>query len=276
MQHVYRHMDRPMLDAAYNNTKAVRDFPGVYAGFQSRSAALYARRPCRRDLAYGPGPRQRFDWFPAELADAPVFVFIHGGYWQNCTKEDFAFVAEGPLALGFHVVLAEYTLAPEASMTQIVAEIGSLIDHLAADRSALGIAGSPICLSGHSAGGHLTAMYRSHPAVTHAMPISALVDLEPISLCWLNDRLQLTGEEIERFSPIRHIKAGVPTLVTVGAAELPELVRHSREYAAACEAFGESVRYLPVDGCDHFSVLEELALPDGSQMHALAGLIHAR
>lgn len=275
VQLTYRNMDRPTLDAAYDNTKAVADFPRTFANFRSRSAGLYARRQCRRDVVYGPRARQRFDWFPAEGPDAPLFVFIHGGYWQNCIKEDFAFIAEGPLANGFQVVLAEYTLAPEASMTEIVAEIGVLIDHLANDRSALGTGGSPICLSGHSAGGHLTLMHRSHPAVAFAMPVSALVDLEPISLCWLNERLQLSREEIERFSPLHSVKPGAPTLLTVGATELPELVRHSREYAGACKAAGESVSCKPVEGCDHFSVLEDLALPNGHQMRALLAFIEA-
>lgn len=269
MTKLYRGMDRAALDAAYNNTRAIPDFPETLARFQARSIALYETASCRRDIAYGPLPRQRFDWFSCGEKDAPVFIFIHGGYWQNCTKEDFAFVAKGPLGHGFDVVLAEYTLAPTASMTSIVAEIRRLLDYLAADALKLHGGGRQVCLSGHSAGGHLTASHRDHPAVTHAMPISALVDLEPISLSWLNDKLQLTEREIEDHSPIRHIAPGAPMTVTVGAAELPELVRHSREYADACRLAGERVEYVPVAGCTHFSVLEDLAEPTGVQMTAL-------
>lgn len=67
-------------------------------------------------------------------------MFIHGGYWSNCTKEDFAFIAEGPLARDLNVVLVEYTLAPEATITEIVDQIGQLLEHLAADRDGLGLA----------------------------------------------------------------------------------------------------------------------------------------
>jgi acetyl esterase/lipase len=272
MTTVYRGMDRPTLDAAYNNTKAIPDFPEVMSDFQSRSATLYGRVPGRRNLRYGERPRECFDWLSCGKAGAPTLIFIHGGYWQNCVKEDFAFIADGPLAKGFNVVLAEYTLAPQASMTQIVGEIGRLLDHLKADPDGLGIAGRPVCLSGHSAGGHLTAMYRAHPLVTHALAISALVDLEPISLSWLNDKLQLSGEEIAAFSPIHHVGHGVPTVVAVGAAELPELVRQSDDYAAACEAAGQTVEHVHVAGCTHFSVLDDLARADGVLMSALARL----
>ena len=102
------------------------------------------------------------------------------------------------------------------------------------------------------------------------MPISALVDLEPISLSWLNDKLQLTAVEIAAYSPLRRIGKGVPMTVSVGAAELQELVRHSSDYAHACKMHGEQVVYLPVPECAHFSVLDDLALPDGVQMNALA------
>jgi arylformamidase len=267
---LYRGMDRATLDTAYNNVKAAADFPGTMARFQAQSEALYRAVPGQRDIRYGAQPRQRFDWLPCGRPDAPTFIFIHGGYWQNCTKEDFAFVASGPLGRGFNVVLVEYTLAPVASMTQIVDEIGCLLDHLAADTGTTGFGGRPVCLSGHSAGGQLTALYRAHASITYAMPISALVDLEPIGLSWLNDKLQLTPDEIAAYSPLRHIGKGVPMTVTVGAAELPELVRHSSDYAHACKAHGEQVVYLPVPECTHFSVLDDLASPDGVQMNALA------
>ncbi|WP_206198599.1 alpha/beta hydrolase [Zoogloea dura] len=274
-QPLYRGLDRAQLELAYNNTRAVPGFPAILADFQARSARLYWEHPCLRDGAYGPGPRQRFDWFGCGRPDAPVFIFIHGGYWQATTKEDFAFIARGPLEQGFDVVLAEYTLAPEASMSRIVGDIGRLLDHLAASEGEFGLRGRRVVLSGHSAGGHLTALFRSHPALTHAMPISALVDLEPISLCWLNDKLQLTPAEIAAFSPLRQIGRGVPTLVTVGNDELPELLRHSRDYAVAGVQAGEQVSYLPLPGCHHFSVLDDLARPQGIQLRSLLALMDA-
>ncbi|AIS14128.1 esterase [Pseudomonas chlororaphis subsp. aurantiaca] len=269
---LYRDMNQAQLDAAYNNTAAVPDFPGIYAALQARSTDFYASVAGRLDLPYGTEPRQRYDWLPCGKAGAPTFVFIHGGYWQNCTKEDFAFVANGPLTAGFNVVLAEYTLAPQASMTQIVSEIGSLLEHLRRDADHLGIAGHKVVLSGHSAGGHLALQFRSHPWVTDVLAISALVDLKPISLTWLNEKLKLSAAEIEAYSPLHHIGKGAPTWVTVGAAELPELVRQSDEYAQQALVRGESVQLVHVPGCTHFSVLDEMAKPQGALLQALSSI----
>jgi arylformamidase len=272
MSATYRGMDRSALDAAYNNSNAVENSSAILGNFQARSREFYETRSCQRDLRYGDLPRERYDWFPCGQTDAPTYVFIHGGYWQYCAKEDFAFIAEGPIARGYNVALVEYTLAPNISMTGIVAEIRKFLDHLSADNDGLGIAGRPLCLSGHSAGGHLTSVHRAHPAVTKALALSALVDLKPISLCWLNDNLQLTEREIEAFSPLQNLAKGAPTVLTVGACELPELVRHSTDYAIACEAAGEPVGLVHVPGCNHFSILEDLANPDGWQMSVLAAM----
>jgi arylformamidase len=129
---IFRGMTRADLDLAYNNVKAEPDFAALMERYHETGRALYQAGMLVRDVSYGPGPRQRFDWVFCDRPAAPTFVFIHGGYWQNYTKEDLAFIAHGPLAHGFNVALAEYTLAPQASMTQIVGEIRSLLDHLAA------------------------------------------------------------------------------------------------------------------------------------------------
>lgn len=158
-------------------------------------------------------------------------------------------------------------------MSTIVGQIAKALDHLMAHREALNI-GRQVVLCGHSAGGHLTALHRRHPLVTLALPISGLMELDPISRCWLNDKLQLSKEDIQRFSPQRLIGDGAPLLVTVGANELPELIRHSREYASACREAGQTVSLVELAGCHHFAVLDDLAQADGEHLRAL--LVHLK
>jgi arylformamidase len=269
---LYRTMDRPTLDAAYNNTAAVgqarRD--AYVADWTKRSEAIRRTPGARLDVAYGPGARHRLDIFPAGRPAAPTLVYIHGGYWQMNDKEPYAFLGEGVRAAGFNLALVEYTLAPTARMDAIVAEVRNavawVIDH------AKEIDGDPgrVFVSGHSAGGHLTAMAMTHPRVAGGIAISGLYDLEPIRLCYLNEKLGLDVAEAERNSPIRHLPASAaPLVVTVGLGELPELVRQSQEYAAAWTGRGLRGRYLPVAGHEHFSILEELARPGGAILGAL-------
>lgn len=279
MNTIFRGMDQATLDLAYNNSAAIPDSAAKLANFIQRSKAAYKQLPCHRDISYGNRARQRFDWFAAPSGQgAATVVFIHGGYWQWCNKEDFAFIAAGPLAQGFNLVLAEYTLAPEAKMTGIVAEITQLLNFLAShgefggSKSGSLPQGKKLLVAGHSAGGHLAAHHRNHPAVGGVLAISGLFDLEPIRLSNLNNALGLSGSEVADFSPYHHIAAGAPTYIAAGAAELPELIRQSEDYAHAMREAGETPQLSLLPGHDHFSVLEELATPTGALVQALQTL----
>ena len=267
---LFRGMDRETLDRAYNNSGAVPDAADKLANFIARSAAVYASFDVKRDLAYGEGARQRIDWIAGPMVGAPTFAFIHGGYWQSRDKEEFAHIAAGPLARGFNVALIEYTLGPDARMGEIVDEIGQAVDFLASCMADWGADPRRLCLAGHSAGGHLAASHRAHPAVSLVLGISGLYDLEPIRLGRLNDKLDLTPDEVAAYSPGRHIGTGAKTLLTVGAIELPELIRHTTDYAANLRAAGQRAEEIAAPGRDHFDVLEEIARPDGAALEAVA------
>jgi len=272
---LYGGMDRAALDAAYNNSAAVgmAKREQYVSGWATRSDALRKARGGRRDLHYGAGERQRVDVFPCGTPGAPTLVYIHGGYWQTNDKEPYAFLGEGLLPAGFNLALIEYTLAPAARLDQIVSEVraavGWVIEH------AVELGGDPgrVFVAGHSAGGHLTAAAMDDARVAGGIAISGIYDLEPIRLCYLNDKLGLDPAEAARNSPIRHLpsRAG-PLVVAVGRGELPELIRQSEEYHSAWQRHGLAGRSLPLAGHDHFSILEELAQPAGKLLAALREL----
>jgi acetyl esterase/lipase len=264
MSAVYRNLSQAGLDAAYNNRAVEPRLEPIKADWAKRSEALYARSKVTRDLAYGSAPRQRLDFFHAKTHGRPTLAFIHGGYWQSNDKEPHAFAAEGMLAHDINVALVEYTLAPQATMSQIVAEIAAAVGWLAPRLGPELGAGQGLVVSGHSAGGHLTALAARLPGVTAALPISGLFDLEPIRLSYLNQPLAMDPKEACANSPMHLSLPAIPVTVAVGAAELPELVRQSQEYAAALKAAGRPVQALLLPGDNHFSILEQLARPDGA------------
>jgi len=262
---VYRGMDQAALDAGYNNTAAVADSSRILADWDRRSAELAATVPGHLDLRYDARERNRVDYFPAAQKHAPVLVFIHGGYWQMRAKETFRFVAAGPLAHGISVANVAYTLAPDASLEQIVGEIQAAITWVEANAPRLGGDAKRIVVSGWSAGGHLTAMSLSHPAVRGGLAISGIFDLEPIRLSFLNEKLKLDEGDVERLSPLSNVaEASTPLAMAYGTAELPELQRQSREFGAARASAGLPTKLAALPGHNHFTILEELAKPDGA------------
>ncbi len=260
---LYRGMDRAALDAGYDSSAAVTESTVLLAGFDARSEQLRAARPQYLDLRYGPAERNRIDYFAAS-APGPVLVFIHGGYWQMRRKETFSFLAAGPLAHGIHVALLGYTLAPEQTLTGIVDEVYDALSWL--ERHAADYGGDPqrLLVSGWSAGGHLAAMMLDAPMVKGGLAISGIFDLEPVRLNYLNAKLGLTAAEAHRLSPMFNLpRRPVPLFLACGGGELPELQRQSTAYAEVRAQAGLPGRLLQLPGLNHFTILEELASPDG-------------
>jgi arylformamidase len=194
--------------------------------------------------------------------DAPCIVFIHGGYWQRNSKEQFSNLIAGPRARGWSAALPGYTLAPDASLTEIVAEINAALDWLGAHGPAHGING-PIVLSGWSAGGHLTAMCLSHPLVTAGLAISGVFELGPIRDTYLNEKLRLTEAEVVALSPMRLAPVNKPLAIAYGTAELPPLVGDSRHLHGLRSDAHVPGPLIPVPGANHFTILDELRDHDG-------------
>jgi arylformamidase len=273
---LYRGMDRAALDAAYNNSEAVAESPQWLARWRARSAVLRgaALQGGLLDLPYGTRPRARLDYFRAGASEPPLFVFIHGGYWQRNDKDMFAFVADGPRAHGIDVAVVGYTLAPHARLTEIVEEISAALSYLYEHAGDFGFDRNRLFVGGWSAGGHLTAMAARHPACRGGIPISGIFDLTPIALNYLNEKLRLDAAEVASLSPLRVLPERMPPLrMFVGASELPELKRQSSTYAEAARQRGLPVALTVLPGHDHFSILDELARPDGAITQALRELV---
>jgi len=265
-------LNRAERDAAYNNTIVVPNSAALNAAREQRSASFRAAHPETLDLPYGPRPRNRWDLFPARDPAAPCLVFIHGGYWQARTHEEFASLIEGPYALGWSAALPGYTLAPDATLTEITAEIRAALDWLAAHGPAHGIAG-PVVLSGWSAGGHLTAMALGHPLVRAGLAISGLFEMGPIRDTYLNEKLRLTDGELATLSPLRLPVVAKPLAIAYGTAELPALVADSRALHARRAAAHAPGPLLAVAGADHFTVVLEMQSPTGALTRQLPLLL---
>ncbi|RJF96759.1 alpha/beta hydrolase [Noviherbaspirillum cavernae] len=272
MKAVYRGMDQAALDAGYNNSAAVRNSGLLLQDFDRRSAALRAAHDAHLDLRYGPAPRNRIDYFAADRPGS-LLIFIHGGYWQMRAKETFSFLASGPLAHGMHVAMIGYTLAPDISLAGIVDEVCAAITWLKIHAADLGGDPDRMIVSGWSAGGHLTAMCLEQPGVIGGLAISGIYDLEPVRLSYLNEKLRLTEEDERSLSPLHRPLSPRPLVLACGTAELSELQRQSEQFAAARS--GLPGKLLPLAQHDHFTILNELADPQGVlalEACALAGL----
>lgn len=265
------HLPQAVRDAAYDNTRAVASSAQQLAAFEARSLAVVQQHAVDLDVAYGPGERQRLDYFHGP-ASAPTLLFIHGGYWQMRHKNSFRFVVQGALQQGVQAALIGYTLAPQASLTQIVQEVRQGI--AAVRRQALACGGSGrILLCGWSAGGHLTALGLDGDGVVGGLGISGIYALEPVRHTYLNQALQLTPAEVAQLSPLQLPVVDKPLVLAYGTAELAQLQAQTQAFAQYRQAAPGAC--LAVPGADHFSILNALADPQGVALQTLLALDRA-
>jgi arylformamidase len=259
----WRNMNREERDLGLNNGVAVAGSADIVPGWERRSTEMRARYSDHLDLKYGPRERNRIDFFKA-AGKAPTLLFIHGGYWQTRAKETFALFAGGPMAHGINVALIGYTLAPDATLDEIVAEIHQGLNFLVERLPGLGGDASRIVVSGWSAGGHLTSMALSHPQVKAGLGISGIYDLEPIRHSYLNVKLGLDEAMSRRNSPVMQAGGAMkPLTLVVGSAELPLLRKQTADFAGHRAKFGLPVTYEEIPSADHFTIMNEMVSPAG-------------
>ena len=253
--------------------------------YEELSDELVRSLPGELDVAYGDtGPRQTLDIFTPETNNAPVLVFIHGGYWFFNSKDPRRFPAKEFIPRGIAWVPVNYRLVPTVSMTEVVADVRNAVKWLFEHAADYGCDPERIYVSGNSAGGHLTAELISDdwpdqyglPAdvVKGACTISGLFDLEPLLECEPNEKLRLDLEAARRYSPIHHLsRQPTPAIIACGGNESAEFRRQTRSYAECRERAGYPVTHMEVAGHDHFSIIGELANPDSPLFRAIIEMI---
>jgi arylformamidase len=255
---IWRGMNMPELARAYS-PRLQADMRAVFAKWNEEGAAFRADQ-AGLDLRYGPTRDEVLDFYPAQRRNAPLWVFMHGGYWQACTKDQHGQFAEGMLRNGFAVANLDYGLAPEASLAEIVVQVRHALQFLIKHAAALGFDPAQIHLAGHSAGAHLAAMGAIDPhgpAIASALLLSGVFDLEPLFHLPMGQVIGLDSRNWRvlspAFSPPRKVKIGL----AVGALETDEFKRQSADMASQWAA----PTPLYPENCNHFSLLEGLREP---------------
>ena len=273
------------LETQYNNRKRVPEAAGLLDRWAAESADARARLKPDTALPYGSWG-EKLDVFGAQghkksRHPAPVFVFIHGGYWRSLTRSDHSFAVEALVKAGACAVVPDYTLCPTVTIPDIARQMAEAVAWTYQNIARYGGDPQHMVVAGHSAGGHLTAMMMgcnwqqldpTLPAnlVTKGLSISGLYDLAPLqNVPFLKGDLRITQDHIDRASPMHWPRPRHGELhLAVGGDESEEFLRHQ---AALAQAFGESrvpvAKVLP--GLHHFNIVETLNQP-GSVLHGMA------
>ena len=263
------------LSKLYNNRELVPDHPVYFAKWAEGSQMARSTMTSHLDLRYGDAPGETIDLFPARKGDGSCMMFIHGGYWRSLDKKDFSFLAPAFVGAGISLAVVNYDLCPRVPMEEIVRQMLRASRWLWLHAEEYGMDQDRLYVSGHSAGGHLTAMLMTAlwPVFDSRLPkdlwkgglaISGVYDLRPIvNVEWLNVDLRLDDEAALRLSPAFFPPATrAPLMTTVGGDESSEFLRQNALLGERWK--GVFARDIAMPGANHFSVLDGFAGEKGA------------
>lgn len=264
----------------YNARAMIPDHPRIFTRWIKESAHVRRTQAALLDLPYGEESGERLDFFPANRGNAPLLVFIHGGWWRSLDKSDFSFIAPAFTRAGFNVALTNYTLAPQASVAEIVRQQLRALAWLYRSAENYDFDPDRIVVAGHSAGAHLTAMMMAavwpafapdlpHDLVKAGILLSGIYDLEPVLHAeFVNVDVRLEANDVAPLSPAGMPQAHPSPFITgVGDLESEEFKRQTDLIAQRWKSTHRENIALP--DINHLTICDAFAMP-GHPLHDAA------
>ncbi|WP_420474055.1 alpha/beta hydrolase [Noviherbaspirillum sp. ST9] len=270
----------------YNARAMIPDHPYIFTRWLKDSAQARRTHAALFDLPYGEASGERLDFFPTYRGDAPLLVFIHGGWWRSLDKSDFSFIAPAYTRAGINVALTNYTLAPEASIAEIVLQQLRALAWLYRNAEKYDFDPKRIVVAGHSAGAHLAAMMMAAmwPVFGDDLPadlvkggvlLSGVYDLEPVRHAdFVNVDLKLGEDDIAPLSPYRMPQSHAARFITAfGGHESEEFGRQTALIANAWKQ--NHVVDVALPEANHLTICDAFATPGHALQQETIKLIEA-
>lgn len=279
----WQHMSVAKVEQEYSPSSCVEDIMVYINDYIHHSKAAQKQLNYYSDLTYGHPTNELLDYFPAQQ-NGPLVIYIHGGYWQELSKDDSCLMAPGLMQQGINLAVIGYTLAPEASINDMVAQCCRAVAWLLNQAQELGFDRQKVVLAGSSAGAHLCATVMqaaqqaehglSPTSVSGAVLISGVYDLRPLVQTYVNQALKLTLQSATDLSPGLHSNQGfAPCIIAYGDNETAEFKRQSQEYHQHLLSDGVMSQCFEVAERNHFDIVFDLAVESSSINLGLQQLI---
>ena len=283
---VFLDYDQVELDAAYDQSFYAPLAGQIIKRFASTSEAVRARLGPPLRQSYGPTAVEKLDIYRTTRANAPVFVFIHGGAWLGGEAKNYAFPAEMFVAAGANFVALDFVSikAADGDLRVMAEQVQRGIAWVYKNAASFGGDAGRLYIGGHSSGGHLCGVALvtdwqkdfGVPAdiVKGGLCMSGMYDMKPARLSKRSSYVKFTDEMEDAMSAQRHLDLlRAPIIVSYGTNETPDFQRQNRDFAAAVKAAGKPVELIEAPNFNHFEIAESLGHPYGPNGRAALALM---
>lgn len=264
----YKGFRQDELEYQYNPRVSVPEYPELAKVRAAQARKVRESAKSWLNVPYGTSAREMLDIYAVDKPGGPVLVYIHGGYWRSGSKEDNCNFVPTFTKRGATVVLVEYDLCPQVTVTDIVRQTRTSIAWVHRNITRYGGNPAKIFISGHSAGGHLTAMALAHDWTKEGLPndfiqgavaTSGVYDLDMVMKISVQEQVRMTPDQAKANSPfLNPPRVKCPLLVAVGADEPKGWQQMSQDYFAYCKQNGMNVEYLIEPEANHYTMSEHL------------------
>lgn len=218
------------------------------------------------DLAYGTAPRQLYDLYMPEDADAttPLVVFVHGGSWYDGDKNIYKFLAAGLAENGIGSAIINYRLAPDVIFPTFVEDAALAVAEIHANQP-----DRPLFLMGHSAGAQMAGLLTYDPRYLNAVGMSPCDVTGFIGVSGPYEFLPLVEQRFKDIFPVETRAETQPINYADGPTP-PSLLLHgthdgivhaedTRLMTAALEREGNAVEATLYDGIGHIDIIVSMS-----------------
>jgi acetyl esterase/lipase len=224
-----------------------------------------------RDIAYGAGPRHKFDlYLPERLSPpAPVLLYFYGGGFVAGRKSEYRFMGQALASKGIIVAVADYRLYPEVAFPAFIEDGADAFVALKGFVAEHGGDPERIVIAGHSAGAYISVMLASDPrylaarnadvsAIHGVIGIAGIYDFPKIVT---PERIQIFGgAERPETQPLNFIDGKrPPMLLAVGSKDAGLQLSGVAPLAARLRAHGNGVEERLYPGIGHMTIMLALA-----------------
>ena len=283
---VFLEYDQVELDAAYDQRLYEPTLMQIAQRLASNSDATRRRIGVPQRTAYGSTDIEKLDIYRAGRANAPVFIYIHGGTWQWGSAADSGFAAEMFVNAGAHYVALDFSsvTAVGGDLSVLAAQVRRAIAWVYNNAGSFDGDRNRIYVGGHSSGGHLCGVALTtewqkefgipDDAVKGGLCMSGMYDMAPVRLSWRRSYIGFTDAMADAMSPQRHVdKLNAPVVVSYGTLETPEFQRQSRDFAAAVRAAGKEAALIEAPHYAHLDMADSLGNPYGPNGRAALAMM---
>ena len=283
---VWMGLDQVELDAAYDQAFYAPLRLQILKRLASNSELTRARLGPPRRESYGPTEVEKLDIYSAKRANAPIFVFIHGGAWLRGEAKDYGYPAELFVNAGTHFVALDFIAIEKAGgdLRVMADQVRRGIAWTYKNATSFGGDPSRFYIGGHSSGGHLCGValvtdweksFGLPPDfVKGGLCMSGMYDMKPVRLSKRSSYVKFDDDMEQAMSSQRHLDLlRAPVVVTYGTDETPEFQRQNRDFAAAVKSAGKKIELIEAPNYNHFEMVESLSNPYGPNGRAALALV---